>query len=100
MSAAASSPATAPSPLRRVLAEITESRGDFSLDQIARRVGVSLDEAKAMVDYWVRKGRLSVAQIGSGCPSGGCGGCAESSCPTTGVKGPVLLAITPRPLRD
>ncbi|GAB0102082.1 hypothetical protein JMUB6875_10490 [Nocardia sp. JMUB6875] len=89
----------AASPLRRVLAEITESRGDFSLDQIARRVGVSLDEAKAMVDYWVRKGRLSVEQIGSSCPSTGCGGCAQSSCPT-GDKGPVLLAITPRPLRD
>lgn len=97
-----SAPAASPSPLRRVLAEITESRGDFSLDQIARRVGVSLDEAKAMVDYWVRKGRLSVEQIGSGCPSTGCGGCAESSCPTGDQRdrGPVLLAITPRPLTD
>ncbi|MFE3192405.1 FeoC-like transcriptional regulator [Nocardia sp. NPDC059240] len=88
-----------PSPLRRVLAEITESRGEFSLDQVARRVGVSRDEAQAMVDYWVRKGRLSVEQIGSGCPSTGCGGCAQTGC-STGVKGPVLLAITPNPRRE
>ncbi|MEC3952462.1 FeoC-like transcriptional regulator [Nocardia sp. CDC153] len=86
------------SPLRRVLAEITESRGDFNLDQVARTVGVSADEARAMVDYWVRKGRLSVEQIGSGCPTTGCGGCVRSACPS-GTKGPVLLAITPR-IRD
>ncbi|MTJ61626.1 hypothetical protein GL305_11705 [Nocardia seriolae] len=87
------------SPLRRVLAEITASRGDFSLDQLARSVGVSTDEARAMVDYWVRKGRLSVEQIGSGCPATGCGGCTRSGCPT-GDKGPVLLAITPSMPRD
>ncbi|WP_157390814.1 FeoC-like transcriptional regulator [Nocardia terrae] len=93
--------APAPSPLRRVLAEITASRGDFSLDQVARSVGVSTDEVRAMVDYWARKGRLSVERIDSGCPPAGCGGCAiRSSCSTTAAKGPGLLAITPRPVRD
>ncbi|WP_162958649.1 FeoC-like transcriptional regulator [Nocardia yunnanensis] len=87
------------SPLRRVLAEITSSRGEFNLDQVARTVGVSADEARAMVDYWTRKKRLSVERIGSGCPSTGCGGCTASGCPT-GESGPVLLAITPRPQRD
>ncbi|WP_405484928.1 FeoC-like transcriptional regulator [Nocardia sp. NBC_00511] len=88
------------SPLRQVLAEITGARGELNLDQIARRVGVSRDEIRSMVDYWQRKGRLSVERLGSGCPAAGCGSCVTRACPTRAPEGPVLLAITPRlPLR-
>lgn len=81
-------------PLRQVLAEITAARGNVDLAAIARRVGVSRDEVDSMVAYWVRKGRLAVEEIGSGCPSGGCGGCSATAC--GGARGPVLLAITTR----
>lgn len=80
------------SPLRRILAEITAAQGDLNLDEIARRIGISRDEADAMIDYWVRKGRLSIERITSGCPGGGCGSCADSTCGTR-ATGPVLLAI-------
>jgi hypothetical protein len=86
------------SPLRQVLREI-RSAGSASLDDVARAVGVSRDEVHAMVDYWVRRGQLSVEEIGRGCASGGCGSCPSGDdgapgcgSPTTG--GPVLLAIT------
>jgi hypothetical protein len=86
------------SALRQILKEITTSRGGVSLDEIARRVGVSREEAEAMVGYWVRKGRLSADDVASACPSGGCGGCArgDNGKPGCGSRrdGPVLLAIT------
>lgn len=86
------------SPLRQVLTEIAGARGGVSLDDVARRVGVSRGEVESMVDYWVRKGRLSAEVVGSGCPTDGCGGCASTdSCGTGPRQGPVLLAITTRP---
>jgi hypothetical protein len=92
--------------LRAVLAEIRASRGDVSLTEVARRVGVSRDEVDAMVDYWVSRGALTSTEIGRTCgpgTSGGCGGCPSASrtgtpgCGTDGPASPVLLAITARP---
>nr|WP_240943038.1 FeoC-like transcriptional regulator [Planosporangium thailandense] len=75
------------------------SADSVSLDEVARNVGVSRGEVDAMVDYWVRRGQLTVEEIGRGCPGGGCGSCPSGNgdapgcgSPTTG--GPVLLAIT------
>lgn len=88
------------SALRQILKEITASRGGVSLDEIARRVGVSREEAESMVDYWVRKGRLSAEDMAAACPSGGCGGCpaGDDGKPGCGTRrdGPVLLAISVR----
>ncbi|MFC9994857.1 FeoC-like transcriptional regulator [Nocardia sp. NPDC127526] len=86
------------SALREVLAEITAARGGVGLDDVARRIGVSRNEVDAMVDYWVRKGRLSAEPVTSGCPADGCGGCpSDGACSTTVQPGPVLVAITSRP---
>ncbi|MBL1073561.1 hypothetical protein JK358_04070 [Nocardia sp. 2] len=85
------------SPLRQVLAEITAARGGVRLDDVARRVGVSRAEVDSMVEYWVRRGRLSTEAIGSGCPSDGCGTCPSTGSCGTAPVGPVLIAITPRP---
>ncbi|WP_067541797.1 FeoC-like transcriptional regulator [Nocardia crassostreae] len=88
------------SALREVLAQITAARGGVSLDEVARRIGVSRTEVDAMVDYWVRKGRLSAEPVTSGCPSDGCGGCpSDGACATPAKPGPVLVAITSRPPR-
>jgi hypothetical protein len=86
------------SPLRRVLREI-RSAGSVRLDDVAKAVGVSRDEVDAMVDYWVRRGQLSVEEIGRGCAGGGCGSCPSGNdgapgCGTPATGGPVLLAIT------
>ncbi|MGI5162462.1 FeoC-like transcriptional regulator [Microbispora sp. H10830] len=92
------------SALRRVLEEITAARGGVSLDDIARRLGLGRDEVDAMVEYWVRKGRLSSDDIAAACPSGGCGTCAlgDDGKPGCGTRrdGPVLLAITVRRRED
>ena len=100
-------PATTPpgsGALRAVLAEIRAARGGgVSLAEVARRVGVSREEAEAMVDYWVRRGALGTTDLGRGCASGGCGGCPSAArdggpgCGTDGPSGPVLVAITVRP---
>jgi hypothetical protein len=87
------------SALRQILKEISEARGGVGIDDIARKVGVTRDEADAMVDYWVRKGRLSVDDLAAACPSGGCGGCAQGvngtpGCGSSPRGGPVLLAIS------
>lgn len=104
-----SEPAPAPSPagggaLRAVLAEIRAARGGgVSLAEVARQVGVSREEAEAMVEYWVQRGALGTTDIGRGCSSGGCGGCPSAArdggpgCGTDGPSGPVLVAITVRP---
>ena len=90
------------SALRQVLTEV--STGGGTLAQVAARVGVSSDEASAMVDYWVRKGRLTVDDLGNACPSGGCGSCGsgtpdgDAGCGSAGPSDrPVLLAISVRP---
>ncbi|MCN9243808.1 FeoC-like transcriptional regulator [Streptomyces sp. RY43-2] len=102
-------PAPAPSPvgggaLRAVLAEIRAARGGgVSLTEVAQRVGVSREEAEAMVEYWVQRGALATTDLGRGCASGGCGGCPSAArdggpgCGTDGPSGPVLVAITVRP---
>jgi hypothetical protein len=92
----------ASSPLRAVLAEVSGGRA-ASLAEVARRVGVSRDEAAAMVEYWVRKGRLTADDLGAACPSGGCGSCSSGhgDRPGCGASSPadrpVLLAIGVRP---
>lgn len=90
-------------PLRQVLAEVKSSAGGgISLSEIARKVGVSNDEASSMIDYWVRRGKLSVDDLGNACASGGCGSCAhgkdgEPGCGASAPgQGPVLLAISVR----
>lgn len=86
------------SPLRQVLTEVREGRA-ASLTQLAERVGVSRDEVAAMVDHWVRKGRLTVDDLGGACASGGCGSCSSGrgEAPGCGASSPAdrptLLAI-------
>ncbi|MGW1076288.1 FeoC-like transcriptional regulator [Streptomyces sp. NPDC002537] len=88
------------SPLRQVLAAVREANGSVRLDDIARRLGLAPDEVASMVDYWVHRGELTREEVGGGCPSGGCGGCASVSSCGTGTslrkrKGPLLLTIRP-----
>jgi hypothetical protein len=87
------------SPLRQVLAEVRAGTAT-SLTQLAEHVGVSRDEASAMVDHWVRKGRLAVDDLGTACPGGGCGSCSsgDGDRPGCGASSPAerttLLAIS------
>jgi hypothetical protein len=92
-------PGRGASPLRQVLAEVRAGTA-MTLDEVARHVGVSRDEASAMVDHWVRKGRLTVDDLGAACPSAGCGSCSsgrgsEPGCGSASpAERPTLLAIS------
>lgn len=92
-------------PLSAVLGALDDGAG--SLDEVARRTGLSRDVVSAGVDHLVRMGRLETRELGSGCPTGGCGSCASgtvdgaagcgSAGPTAGRRGPVLVEIRVRP---
>jgi hypothetical protein len=86
------------SPLRRVLVAVREGRA-HSLDDLAREAGVSPEEAAAMLDYWVARGRLTREEIAPGCSAASCGTCpvAASGCATRPRSGPALVAIGARP---
>jgi hypothetical protein len=66
--------------LRAVLAEVLA--GEADLARLAGKLGIGADEVEAMVDYWVRRGRLAVQPLGPACPSRGC-----ATCPVAAAQG-------------
>ncbi len=62
------------SALRAVLAAVSSAPASTGLAEIARRLDLSVDEVGAMVDYWVRRGRLVVEPL-TGCGPAACAGC-------------------------
>ncbi|RZS80019.1 FeoC-like transcriptional regulator [Motilibacter rhizosphaerae] len=95
---------SSPTALRQVLLEVRGAAGGgVRLDDVARRVGASVAEVSAMVDYWVRKGALVAEPLAGGCPDGGCGTCpsGEGDAPGCGspgpAVGPVAISIARRP---
>jgi hypothetical protein len=88
------------SPLRQVLAAVLEGRAR-SLDDLAREAEVSPEEASAMLDYWVARGRLAREEITSGCPASGCGSCPVAAGCAAGPRraGPALVTIGADPRR-
>ena len=87
------------SPLRQVLAEVRAGTAS-TVTELSARVGVSLDEASAMIYHWVLQGRLTADDLGAACPSGGCGSCSsghgnEPGCGSASpADRPTLLAIS------
>ena len=57
--------------------------GATTLDDVARRVGLSRDVVDAVVEYLLRTGRLAAERLTAGCPDGGCGACPVTA---TGVE--------------
>lgn len=63
--------------LRQLLEYVETSPRGISLPGLAQELGISLSQTENMLDYWVRKGRLQVAE-----PSSSCGNCSSNgSCP-------------------
>jgi hypothetical protein len=62
--------------LRQVLEHFERSQGAVSLPNLARTLGIERETLRAMLDYWVRKGKLREA-VDSTC--GTCGSAA--GCP-------------------
>jgi hypothetical protein len=90
------------SALRAVLAAVTSASAGTGLAEIARRLDLSVDEVGAMVDYWVRRGRLVVEPL-AGCGPAACAGCRlrGPSCPAPAATPPDgRVPVVIRPARD
>jgi hypothetical protein len=65
--------------LREVLCAFEQAQGPMSLDDLSRRLGVDRGTLDAMLDFWVRKGRLrevNPSQLPEGCAAcSGADGC-------------------------
>ena len=62
-----------------ILAEVRDylaKRGRAPLTDLAARFDVDADAARAMLEHWIRKGRLRRIDAGGGA-CGGCCSCAE-----------------------
>lgn len=76
--------------------------GARSRTEIVGHTGLDAAVVDAGVDHLVRMGRLVSEHLGSGCPTGGCGGCpsartdGSAGCGASGpsnARGPVLLTL-------
>lgn len=91
-------------PLSAVLTAFED--GAHSLDEVSRRCALPPDVVRASVDHLVRMGRLQTTELVTGCPSGGCGGCASGTVdgtagcgnpgPSARRTGPVAVSISLR----
>jgi hypothetical protein len=76
--------------LRDVLRAFEQAQGPISLDDLSRQLGVDRGTLEAMLDFWVRKGRLRRANP-SQSPDG-CTACsAASGCPFVVSRGSAFL---------
>ena len=83
-------------PLQRVMDAI--ENGARGRTRIVQATGLSPDLVDMALEQLERLGMLSREEIGSGCPSGGCGSCpAVDGCVGTPGRGPVMLTLRRRP---
>ncbi len=65
--------------LRQLLDYIENSTGGISIQGIAQKLDISVNQVENMLEYWVQKGRLQVIE-----PSSQCGSCdSGGNCPFT-----------------
>ncbi|WAL67988.1 FeoC-like transcriptional regulator [Amycolatopsis cynarae] len=98
-------PAGPAGPLRAVLTAM--EGGAPSVEAVVRVTDLSRDVVEAALDHLVRMGRVSAAELASGCTSGGCGACPLSAkgqpgCDTRGARpSPITFTLRrPRPVSD
>ena len=66
--------------LGRVLRELQNDKGTLRLEDLARRMEMEPSALKGLIDFWVRKGRLTLAADEGG-NSAACAGACGSACP-------------------
>ncbi len=96
-------PTTTGSPLKAVLAALTDGAGFRAA--IAASTGLRRDVVDAALEHLVRVGRVDAKEMATGCPGGGCGSCASGvddgpGCGATHASprrsGPVLISLSVR----
>lgn len=53
-------------------------RGDSSLVDVAIHFDISKEAAKFAIEYWIKKGKVSIQGAACGSSCGGCGSASES----------------------
>ena len=87
-------------PLSHVQSAIAD--GASSRSEVVTRTGLDASVVDASLDHLIRMGRLVTEQLGSGCPTSGCGicpsgkadgsaGCGASA--PSNARGPVLITL-------
>lgn len=69
----------AQSTLRQVLTTFETADGPLVLSQLARDLGVSIEQLDVMIRHWINKGRIRESIAPTVC--GSCGYAGEGSCP-------------------
>jgi len=83
-------------PLRLVMDAMSD--GVRGRAELSARTGLSVTMVDAALGQMERMGLVEREEIGSACPTGGCGSCSSSStcaAPAPG-RGPVFLTLRPR----
>jgi len=62
--------------LGRVLRELQNDKGTLRLEDLARRMEMEPSALKGLIDFWVRKGRLTLAADEGGNSAACAGACA------------------------
>jgi hypothetical protein len=84
-------------PLRAVLTAIDDGAGTIA--EIRSRTGLRIDVVTAALEHLERAGEVSLTVLTSGCPAGGCAGCALRLASGTGADLPGCGASAPDPDR-
>lgn len=66
--------------LGRVLRELQDGKGTLRLEDLARRMEIEPSALKGLIDFWVRKGRLTLA-ADEDAPSAVCASACGPACP-------------------
>ena len=62
----------------REIRNYIKRRGDSSLADVATHFDISKEAAKFAIEYWIKKGKISVQGAACGSSCGGCGSASES----------------------
>jgi hypothetical protein len=85
--------------LRELLHLVESAAGPISLAEVSRRTGIDPGALVGMLDYWVRKGRLTVDQDMAACsgacaPLGaGCHSCTGATCCPFIARLPIAYSV-------
>jgi len=67
--------------LQQVLQEIKQAQGPVNLNDLARKLGVERSALEGMIQFWVRKGRLTDDILEAETPHDVCESMCSNSCP-------------------
>ena len=50
--------------LKKILSYMEDAKGPVSLEELGRELSIELDALRGMIEFWQRKGKLTLTQFG------------------------------------